>query len=360
MVYNLTKYDGTPLVSVQDSTLDTTTTSLTLIGKNSVNFGLPLNENFIALMQNFANSSPPPMPIVGQIWFDSVGSSLKVYEGSTWLTVTPPFDGNAGIAAISVTPSLEIMAMLSGGHIVSVISHEQLNPAQLTDEVIISDVSYLFKPRFPTGIEAGLTLASDPNGYKMFGSATTANALTTARTISLSGSATGSVLFDGSNDVVITSTLVNVLNSNINSSSYWTKVLVNSNGLVTDANVIIDQDVFYALGYTPPSDVIITGHAAGNAVANGTVFTVNVTLNSTNISPGSYNNVTVDSTGRVIAGSNDMPVPIKSIVMWPDVLIPNNWAICNGQSVTTPAGTINTPNLVPNQIGSTQFIMRVN
>lgn len=359
MVYNVTKYDGSPLVSVPDGSLDTTSSSITLIGKNSVNFGLPLNENFISMMQHFANTSPPPKPLQGQIWFDTVSSSLKIWDGYRWLVVTPPFDGNAGTAVVSITPTVEVMVVLSAGHIISAVSHDEISPSQLADDVIIADTAYPFKPRFPNGLNPGITLANDPNGYMFNGLALKANALTTARTISTNGSITGSVLFDGSNNVVLTASLINVLNANLNTSSYWSKVQVNSNGLVSDANVIVDQDVFSALGYTPPSDVVLSGAASGNATANGTVFTVNVTLSNTGVAPGRYNNVTVDSSGRVIAASNDLPVPIKSIVLWDDVLVPNNWAWCNGQAVVTPAGTINTPNLVANQIGGTRFIMRV-
>ncbi len=359
MVYNINKYDGSPLASVADSSLDTTSTSITLIGRNSVNFGLAINENFVALMQNFANSSAPPKPIQGQIWFDTVSSTLKIFDGLTWITVTPPFDGNAGIASVSITPTIEVMVMLSAEQIICAVSHVDLSPSQLTEDISIASKSYTFKSRFPSGLKAGITMATDPNGYMLFGKATQANALTTSRNISLSGSATGNVMFDGSNDVVITTNLINVLNANLNTSSYWSKVLINSNGLVSDANVLVDQDIFTALGYTPPSNVVISGHATGDAVANGTVYTVNLTLSNTAVVPGSYNNVTVDASGRVIAGSNDLPVPVRSIIMWVDVIVPPGWAVCNGQTVVTAAGDVTTPDLTQYQIGPTKFIMRV-
>lgn len=359
MVYNVTKYNGQPLATVQDSTLDTTSTSITLIGRNAVNYGLALNENFVALLQSFANTSPPPQPQQGQIWFDTVADAIKVYDGDSWILVSPPFDGNAGIAQVSINPTLEVMVMLSAGQIVSAVSHTQCDPSTLADDVVIGDLSYPFKAKFPNGLAPGITLATDNNGYKFFGTATQANVLTTARNITISGSATGNVLFDGSNDVVLTTNLNSVFNANLNTTSFWSKVQVSSNGLVTDANVIVQNDVLLALGYIPPSDVIIIGDATGNAVANNTVFTVNVTLSPTSVTPGTYNNVTVGADGRVISASNDLPVPIKSIVLWDDILIPNNWAWCNGQAVTTPSGIINTPNLIPNQIASTRFIMRV-
>ena len=296
------------------------------MNQKAVNYGLALNENFVALMQHFANSSPPPNPTTGQIWFDTVSSSLKVWDISRWLVVTPPFDGNAGTATVSITPTTEIVLILSAGLIVSAISHDNVSPSQLTEEVEIAGSTYAFKGRFPTGIRPGITLAVDAKGYQFTGTATSANVLATGRRITLDGSVSGNVVFDGSNNVVITTSLNNVLNTAINTSSYWSKVRVNSNGTVSDANILIDQDVFYALGYTPPSDVKIVGDAVGNAVANGTVYSVNVTLRSNVVTPGTYNNVTVDGTGRVIAAGNDLPVPVKSIVLWDDILVPNKWA----------------------------------
>lgn len=359
MVYNITKYNGDPLATVQDGTLDTTSTSISLIGKNAVNYGLALNENFVALLQNFANSSPPPKPQQGQIWFDTIAYAIKIFDGTKWTIISPPFDGNAGIAQISINPTLSIMVMLSGAQIISAVSHVPLDPSQLSNDVNIADLSYPFKSRFPNGIGAGITLASDSNNYQFVGVANKANVLTTARKIEISGSSTGNVMFDGSSNVVISSNLLNVFNSNLNTSSFWSKVKVESNGLVTDANVIVQNDVLIALGYVPPSNVIIRGDAVGNTVATNTVFEVNVKISNTTVTPGTYNNVTVGADGRIVSGTNDFPIPIRGIIMWEDVLIPNNWALCNGQSVATPSGTINTPNLVPYEIGNTQFIMRV-
>ena len=42
-------------IVVADSTINTTSTSLALIGANSVNFGLYVNQDFVNLLQNFAN-----------------------------------------------------------------------------------------------------------------------------------------------------------------------------------------------------------------------------------------------------------------------------------------------------------------
>ena len=83
MTYNITKSDGTPLVDIQDGTINQTT-DLKLIGKNSTVFGQSLNENLVYLLENFSNSSPPSKPLTGQLWYNTNLSNLQVYDGVTW------------------------------------------------------------------------------------------------------------------------------------------------------------------------------------------------------------------------------------------------------------------------------------
>ena len=57
MSYSLSLSNGDPLLpnGLADGTVDTTATSLTLIGKNYPGYGKLMNENFITLLENFAN-----------------------------------------------------------------------------------------------------------------------------------------------------------------------------------------------------------------------------------------------------------------------------------------------------------------
>ena len=90
MAYVLNKTDGSELTELLDNVLDQTTIDLTLIGKNSSNYGEVLNENFIKLLENFSNTSPPDFPITGQVWYDSAENRLKVYDGSQFRTSGGP------------------------------------------------------------------------------------------------------------------------------------------------------------------------------------------------------------------------------------------------------------------------------
>lgn len=86
MSYNITLSNGNKLTTVSDGTTDTTSTSLTLIGKNFAGYGQFLNENFVNLLENFSNPVSPTTPIEGQLWWDS--KSLKVWTGIQWKNVS--------------------------------------------------------------------------------------------------------------------------------------------------------------------------------------------------------------------------------------------------------------------------------
>jgi hypothetical protein len=82
MAYKINKTDGSLLAEVVDSTVDQVACDLTLVGKNVAGYGEFLNENFVKLLENFASTSEPNNPIMGQIWFDSAQNRLKVYDGN--------------------------------------------------------------------------------------------------------------------------------------------------------------------------------------------------------------------------------------------------------------------------------------
>lgn len=96
MPYSINKYNGTLIATVADGTIDNTT-DLKIIGKNYAGYGEVQNENFLFLLENFANNNPPPRPIPGQVWYDSSTSKLKFYDGGKFRTTggaevgsTPP------------------------------------------------------------------------------------------------------------------------------------------------------------------------------------------------------------------------------------------------------------------------------
>lgn len=76
--------NNTPL-TVEDNTVNEST-SLVFPGRNTTGYGQIVGENFLHLLENFANSTAPVNPVKGQLWYDSSAgvNQLKIYDGTTW------------------------------------------------------------------------------------------------------------------------------------------------------------------------------------------------------------------------------------------------------------------------------------
>lgn len=410
MTYTINKADGSPLVIIDDNTINTTASSLSLVGRNAINFGQAINQNFVNLLQNFANASAPKNVLTGQLWYDTKLGCIRVYQNSEWSSIVPPFDGSAGTATVRIGPyNMNVVLTISSNKIVSVTCHTGLIAALLPDYVIVNDSRYNFKSYFPNGLLAGVNLAVDADaGYQFVGVASSANVLTIPRTISLVGDLQGSAIFDGSSNININASFSNVYingNSNVTVSGTYTKIVVDDAGRIIGGGNISNGDVITALGYTPynganinvsvQANTIVARDANGSFEANimvGTATaayalaspvmiaingdvvgatsydgTTNVTITTTlspinNLIPGTYGTVRVDQKGRVISGSSTGDTPVGAIIGWNNPIIPTGWALANGQSVVTPLGDIvTTPNLTNIGIGTTSnfYIMKV-
>lgn len=92
MPYSITKTNGTA-ITVEDGSTNTSSSSLTLIGKNYPGYGVFLNQNFVRLLENFSNSASPDTvtgspALQGQLWWDSTNKLLKVYQGTAWKVIS--------------------------------------------------------------------------------------------------------------------------------------------------------------------------------------------------------------------------------------------------------------------------------
>lgn len=105
MAYIVNKYNGVALATVQDGTTDNST-DLTFIGKNYAGYGEVQNENFLHLLENFANTTdkPPARPVEGQIWYDSTARILKYHNGydfkSAAVTYGPDYPTHAALGEL--------------------------------------------------------------------------------------------------------------------------------------------------------------------------------------------------------------------------------------------------------------------
>jgi len=89
MTFNITNTRGQTVANVGNGTINISATDLTLIGKDYAFYGLPQNENFVYLLENFANDTAPPYPIQGQLWYNTSDNLVYLYTTSnSWTSIS--------------------------------------------------------------------------------------------------------------------------------------------------------------------------------------------------------------------------------------------------------------------------------
>jgi hypothetical protein len=114
MAYTIVKSDGTVLTTIADGTINTTSTSLGLPGRNFAGYGQTVDTNFVHQLENYAANTPPPNPLRGQLWYDINNSLLKVCptdnqtNANAWVTLaTSSGTSVTTFGTVSVTGNLQ-------------------------------------------------------------------------------------------------------------------------------------------------------------------------------------------------------------------------------------------------------------
>jgi hypothetical protein len=105
---NLTNATGnvTP-ITIADGTINTSSTSLTLVGKNYAGYGQFLDQNSVNLLQSSAGITQPGTPLAGQLWWDISNGVLKVWQGTAFKNVAAATSsGSAPSGSVSVAGDL--------------------------------------------------------------------------------------------------------------------------------------------------------------------------------------------------------------------------------------------------------------
>lgn len=178
MATNIFKFDGTLLTTVADGTIDTTHASIKFPGKGYQNYGQPVLEGLLWVMQNFAGTTQPTIPLTGQCWYDTSTGVLRVYNGSTWQTaggslVSSTSPGSASLGALwydSFNQQLKIWNGISWdliGPLGSYVNDDPLNPVvpqfSALESIRISDGSSIHQAwRITIGGTIAMIISSDP------------------------------------------------------------------------------------------------------------------------------------------------------------------------------------------------------
>lgn len=86
-------------------------TSLELVGAGYPNYGRPVAQNFLKLLENFAAPSNPINPVKGQLWYDTSDPQkpiLRIYDGSstTWPSANGIYQQNSDPVGNGLTTNI--------------------------------------------------------------------------------------------------------------------------------------------------------------------------------------------------------------------------------------------------------------
>jgi hypothetical protein len=102
MSYIINNTRGQVVAVVADGTVNTSATDLFLVGRALTDYGTYENENYVYLLENFANSTPPTQPILGQLWYNSATDVISTYSSTnTWI----PLATEAYVQAQKISPA---------------------------------------------------------------------------------------------------------------------------------------------------------------------------------------------------------------------------------------------------------------
>ena len=286
MSYIINNSRGQIVAVVGDGTVNTTATDLALIGRSVTNFGEYQNENYVYLLENFANSTAPLQPVLGQLWYDSGNDKLCAYStANTWV----------GLASEDYVQLQKISPAFTGVPTAPTAT-SSTNTTQLATTAFVQNnkVSPVF-----TGVPTAPTAAIDTNTTQLSTTAFVLNQLSSAGgfvsagTISAAGFATNGAL----------SATGDVLGGNIATGGNVVALgQISSTGNVTGSNINTAGQV--VANSITASGNITGGNVQGGANVNATLFTGTTVSVSGNITGGNIQTTgLISATGNIIGGN---------------------------------------------------------
>ena len=305
MAYRILKSNGQLLTTIPDGTINTTSTTLGLPGRNYAGYGQTLDTNFVHVTENFAKATPPANPLQGQLWYNTNANLLYVCpaDGTTnaadWVPIAV-----AGGNTTTTFGTVNVNGNLNANNVIAVNSVQAANGA-------FTNIS----------VTANANIASSSTITANVGTLTTQVITTGANTTT--GTMNGTWTITGGlsgNSLVVANG--NVYTTGIRTDGYYYSNGAPFNGTYTNGNVFdyltganstprftgnIAPNLIAATGnITTTGNISATGNITGNyIIGNGSQLTGLVISGGTTIVSGNSNvnipaangNVTISSAG---------------------------------------------------------------
>ncbi len=345
MAYTINLTDGTVFATIPDGQVNNDS-SMVLVGKNYAGYGEFLDENFVHLLENGANTTAPSSPLTGQLWWDKSANLLKVYNGTIFKTISAATASSSqpsnnvtgdlwydtvnqqlkvftGSGFIVVGPAFSSVEGTTGA-VPETIVDSSANPHFVTSlyvnnsRVAIVSKDAAFTPAapinsvFPT-IFNGVTLWN--SGTPVFGgTATNADLLDSLNSTDFmrataNTATTGTVrvqnntgLFVGAANVFNVNTTTTDANIKSNISNGNLVLQANASGTTVDVARVVGSTGVFAVSNaaTVGTSLGVTGNTtSGNLITGGQVTAVGNVRGGNITTPGQ-----VSASGTVVAGGN--------------------------------------------------------
>jgi hypothetical protein len=290
MAYTIVKSNGQVLTTIADGTINTSSTSLALPGRNYAGYGQYVDTNFVHQLENYANASPPANPLAGQLWWNTNSNTMYVCPAdgtttaSSWLALTSTASGGTTtFGAVTVTGNL-------------VANNITATNALVADTITV---------RLAT-VTANATIANANVTTGNIGTLNTANITTGAA--ATAGNITGTWTLNGTgtaNTIAGTGLYVNagniVINNNGNTYGIKTDKYMYANGVaISFAGTYNNANVFdYLTGANSVSQF-------AGVIAPSSVTTANITTGGNTIAGQLTGNWTLTTGSRLQATYADL------------------------------------------------------
>jgi hypothetical protein len=376
MAYVINLTDGTQFATIQPGTINESS-SMVLVGKNYAGYGQFLDENFIHLLENGANTTAPSAPLIGQLWWDKANTLLKVYNGSTFKTISaatssssaptsnvqgdlwydttnqqlkvwtgssfivvgPAFTSAQGTSGavpetiLTSTGNVSVTGLYVAGQRVAIVSQQAaftpnapvstgfptIYPG-ITANKSIADISFagniVNQGNTTIGAGGNITVTVTATGANIAGYTTSTGNITGGNLITTGfATATGNITGGNVNSLGLVSVTGNVIGGNVNSAAAISAIgLITAGGNVTGAN-IVTNGIVTAAGNITGGNLLTSGQltATGAVNATGNVTGGNIITAGLITSTGNINS-SANISGSFILGNGSQLTGISAAV----------------------------------------------
>jgi hypothetical protein len=294
--YTIVRTNGTVLTTIPDGVVNTTSTPLSLPGRNFASYGQIVDTNFVRALENFADTTVPANPIRGQLWYKTDNETLYICpsDGETnpanWYPIlTPQTIGN--LTVNNLTANANVVA--NNASITNTLDSNNITTNYLTvninaniAEANISGVAYVNEVN-----TRSITTGTRPTLGNIIG-AWTVNGRGTVNSI-----ANTSLWVTGGNLVVTDP--VNQIGIQTDNYMYANGVPVDFNGTYSNSNVALYLPTY--IGNV--GDVGSVTVFNGRTLSTGANVTTGTIIGNWTLSAGSKINGLSDIDGANITGT---------------------------------------------------------